>query len=158
MVCGLGDRSLDKVKIRLLLSDLELPHCGVDLVLGKAKLLAEDREVQQAHQHEQQRPPETKHADQRLDSHSRRLTRQSRMTRKKIRICSVSSAGNGTDLLGIDASLDHGLYARRHVGKEIEARNRLDLIHAHTICSPVTVNRSRVGYDYGDRVRRRSHS
>src|ERR1051326_3080274 len=83
MVCGLGDRSLDKVKIRLFLSDLELPHCGIDLVLGKAKLLAEDRKVQQAHQHEQQRPPETKHADQRLDSHSRRLTRPSRMTRKK---------------------------------------------------------------------------
>ena len=61
-------------------------------------------------------------------------------------------------LLVIDSSLDHGLYARRHVGKEIEARNRLDLIHAHSISSPVTVNRSRVRYYHRNRSRRRRHS
>ena len=45
-------------------------------------------------------------------------------------------------LLVVDYALDYGLYARGYVGKEIEARNRLDLVHAHPIGSPITVNGS----------------
>src|ERR1043165_2703984 len=61
-------------------------------------------------------------------------------------------------LLVIDSSLDHRLNPSRHVGKEIEARNRLDLIHAHAISAPVAVNRSGIRNHYRNRSRRRSHS
>jgi hypothetical protein len=70
MVLRLSDSSLDQVQIRLLLGNLQLSHSSIDLVPRNPKLFSEDREVQQAHQHEQQRPHETKHADQWFDSHS----------------------------------------------------------------------------------------
>jgi hypothetical protein len=43
-------------------------------------------------------------------------------------------------LLVIDLSLDHVLYGRRHVGKEVVTRNRLDLVNTHPVRSPIAVN------------------
>ena len=45
-------------------------------------------------------------------------------------------------LLVIDSTLDYSLYAGGYVGKEIETRDRLDLVHAHAIRAPVVANRS----------------
>src|SRR5688500_1435251 len=70
MVRRLSNSPRDQVQIRLLLGNLQLPHSSIDLFLGTPKLFPKDREVQQAHYHEQQRSRETKHADQRLDPHS----------------------------------------------------------------------------------------
>src|SRR5687767_7584867 len=70
MVRRLSNSPRDQVQIRLLLGNLQLPHSSIDLFLGNPKLFPKDREVQQAHYHEQQRSRETKHADQRLDPHS----------------------------------------------------------------------------------------
>ena len=44
-------------------------------------------------------------------------------------------------LLVIDLSLDYVLDGGGHVGKEIVPRNRLDLIHAYPVRSPIAVNR-----------------
>ena len=45
-------------------------------------------------------------------------------------------------LLVVDLPLDYCLYAGGYVGKEIVTRNRLDLVHAHPVRSPIAVNRS----------------
>src|SRR5438270_6488450 len=43
-------------------------------------------------------------------------------------------------LLAIDSRFDNVLNRNGHVGKEIKAGDRLDLIYAHPIGSPVAVN------------------